>query len=233
MSRSRKTREPLWPKERDLSRYNVLAGFDIQKQLESGGLWIEVGIGKSAKPMRPLIGVPGVNLKAIAPHSRSLPKNIALTVGYVPDHLGFLAENRGRAKLVSDIFGAVSYCDDPVQALIYEALLLSSDGIYVGFTELYRLGDIESWDRITEFFGNRLHQEISFQTVFELGDASGLFSTYLRIRITGKTSRRASLKKILHEARCVVGVPQREDKPLWVSSDRSAKIWRMRYVPSE
>jgi hypothetical protein len=169
-------------------------------------------------------------LKAIAPHSRLLPKKIALTVGYVPDHSGFLVENRGRAKLVTDIFGAVSYCEDPVQALIYEALLLRSDGIYVAFTELHRVGDLETWDRLTEFFANRLHQKISFQTVYVFGDASGQFSTYLRICISGKTSRRASLKEIFREARLAIGTPQRDETPLWVSSDRSAKIWRMDYL---
>src|ERR1700734_3060579 len=116
MQRSQIIQEPMWPKERDLSRYNTLVGFEIQKLLKPGGLWIDIGVGKNAKPMRPLIGRPSVVLKAISPHYRTLPTGIALTTGHVPEHVDFLAENRGHARLVTDIFGAVSYCDDPVQA---------------------------------------------------------------------------------------------------------------------
>lgn len=231
MKRSHKTREPLWPKERDLDRYNVLAGFEIQKYLSNGGLWIEIGIGKSARPMRPLIGVPGVELKAIAPHHRALPAGISVTTGYVPDDTDFMAENRGQAKLVTDIFGAVSYCEDPIQALIYGSLLLGANGVFIAFTELRRLGDLDAWDRITRFFGDRLHQQIEFQTVFVLGDASQQFSTYLRIRIQGKSTRRAALSRIFKEARRTIGMPQR-DAPLWISSDKSAKIWRTDYLLS-
>jgi hypothetical protein len=229
MKRPSKEREPQWPKERDLARYNELAGFDIRKLLGAGGLWIEVGIGKSARPMRPLIGQSGVELKAIAPHYRALPKGISLTLGCVPDDQGFLVENRGRARLVTDIFGAVSYCDDPIQALIYGALLLRAGGVFVAFTELRRIGDLETWDRITQFFHDRLHQEIGFQTVYMLGDASRQFSTYLRIRIDGQSPGRAALASLLKDAQRKIGTPQR-DQALWTSSDESAKIFRTRYL---
>jgi hypothetical protein len=224
--------EPRWPKERDLDRYNELAGFDIRKRLDAGGLWIEVGIGKSARPMRPLIGRPGVKLKAIAPHDRVLPKGISLTTGCVPDDHGFLAENRGHARLVTDMFGAVSYCEDPIQALIYGALLLGAEGVFVAFTELRRIGDLETWDRITQFFHNRLHQQVSFQTMFVLGDASGQFSTYLRIRIEGKAAGRATLATLFKDAQRKIGMPQR-DQALWTSSDQSARIWSTHYVLPE
>ncbi len=219
--------EPPWPKERDLARYNALVGFEIQEHLRGGGLWIDIGVGKGARPMRPLIGQPGVTLKAISPHYRALPTGISLTTGHVPEHVGFLAGNRGRGRLVTDIFGAVSYCDDPIQALIYGALLLRADGVFVAFTELRRLGDLETWDRTTEFFHDRLHQDITFQTVFVLGDSSGKFSTCLRIRIQGKSSPTA-LSNIFKGARRAIGIPQRGE-PLWISSDKSAKIWRTDY----
>jgi len=229
MKRPSKKPEPQWPKERDLARYDELAGFDIRKLLGDGGLWIEVGIGKSARPMRPLIGQPGVELKAIAPHYRALPKGISLTLGCVPDDHGFLVENRARARLVTDIFGAVSYCEDPVQALIYGALLLGAGGVFVAFTELRRIGDLETWDRITQFFHDRLHQQIAFQTVYVLGDASRQFSTYLRIRIEGKAAGRAASATLFKDAQRKIGAPHR-DQALWTSSDESAKIFRTRYL---
>lgn len=218
----------MWPKERDLGRYNVLVGFKIQEYLSGGGLWIDIGVGKGARPMRPLIGQPGVMLKAISLHWRALPKGISLTTGRVPENVGFLAGNRGCARLVTDIFGAVSYCDDPIQALIYGALLLRAKGVFVVFTELRRLGDLETWDRTTEFFHNRMHQDITFQTVFVLGDSSGQFSTCLRIRIEGKSTSRSAVSNIFKDARCTIGMPRR-GKPLWISSDKSAKIWSTHY----
>jgi hypothetical protein len=228
MKRSSK-REPLWPRERDLDRYNQLAGFDIRKHLDTGGLWIEVGIGKSGRSMRPLIGQPGVELKAIAPHYRALPKDISLTLGCVPDDHGFLAENRGRARLVTDMFGGVSYCEDPLQGLIYGALLLGNGGVFVTFTMLHRMGDLESWDRIAQFFHDRLNQQISFQAVYMLSDASGQFSTYLRIRVEGKAKAKATLSSLFKAAQRTIGVPRR-NQSLWTSPDGSAKIFRTDYL---
>lgn len=229
MPSSPKNREPQWPRERVLDRYNALAGFEIQHHLRDGGLWIEIGVGKGALPMRPLIGKPGVTLKAIAPHQRALPAGISLTSGCVPDHVDFLSENRGRARLVTDIFGSVSYCEDPVQALIYGALLLSRDGVFVAVTMLHRLDDLDTLHRISSFFHHRLHQAITFQTMFVLSDASGEFSTYLRIRIEGGAKRRAALPTILKDARRAIGRP-RQDVPLWISKDKSARIWRVCYT---
>jgi hypothetical protein len=228
MQKSHIIKEPQWPKERNLARYDALAGFKIQKYLSRGGLWIDIGVGKGARPMRPLLRKPGVKLKAISPHHRSLPAGISLTIGQVPEHTGFLAENRGRARLVTDVFGALSYCDDPVQSLIYGALLLRTNGVFVAFTELRRLGNLETWDRITQFFHRRLNQDISFQTVFVLGDSSGLYSTYLRVCIQGKATPERSLSNLFKQARHAIGAPRRTH-PLWESSDKSAKIWRVDY----
>lgn len=220
--------EPPWPKRRDLARYNTLVGFDIKDFLRGGGLWIDIGVGRGAKPMRPLIGRPRVRLKAISPYDRSLPPEISLTIGRVPEHAGFLSENRGRTRLVTDIFGAVSYCDDPIQAVIYGALLLGPGGRLVAFTELHRLGDIEAWDRMTKFFNRRLRQQIGFQTVYLRGDAWKGFSTYLRVQVQGRSRSTQTLRTILREARIAIG-RHRRGIPLWVSSDRSAKIWKSDY----
>jgi hypothetical protein len=228
MKRNATPPEPPWPKERNLARYNALVGFKIQNYLRDGGLWIDVGVGQDARPMRPLIGRPGVTLKAISPHFRKLPAAISLTTGTIPEHTGFLAENRGRAQLVTDVFGAVSYCDDPLQALIYGALLLRPGGTLVAFTELRRVGDLDTWDRITEFFNSRMQQTITFETVFAWGDSSKHFSTYLRISIQGAPRRTLSFPRLLQASRRMLGKPRR-GKLLWVASDRSAKIWRANY----
>ena len=205
-----------------------MAGFEIGPFMDRGGVWIDVGVGKDALPMRPLIGRPGIKLKGLSPHHRKLPKGITLIIGQVPEDTDLLPENRGRSRLVTDIFGAVSYCDDPVQSLIYEALLLNEGGIFIAFTELYRLGDIDTWDRITAFFHERLRQSISFQTVYSWGDSLKRYSTYLRIRVEGKSKTKAALPNIFKRARLAIGMPQRRE-PLWTSPDRKAKIWRMRY----
>jgi len=221
--------EPGWPKQRNLDRYNLLVGGDIEAILKEGGLWIDIGPGEEADPMRPLVGRPGVTLKAIGPHLRRFPDEIAFTNGMVPEDTAFLAENRGKARLVTDIFGAVSYCDNPVHALIYEALLLGESGMCVAFTELERFGDLGAWGRITEYFRTRLEQEITFQSVSVFGDASRRFSTELRIRCDCKRPSEAQLNELLLAADRDIGVP-RPGERLWISSDNTAEIRRVEYI---
>jgi len=218
----------MWPKERDLDRYNALLGFKIQNFLDAGGLWIDLGVGEGAKPMQPLLGKRKIKLKAICPVHRRLPPGIGLTIGTVPDHAGFLAENRGCSRLVTDVFGAASYSKNPLEALIYGALLLAEGGLFAAFTELRRVGDLETWDRITKFFHNRMGQEILFQTAFMMGDSSKKYSTYVRIHIRGRATTETDLTSLLKDARKAVGVP-RKGNPLWISPDRSARIWKVSY----
>jgi len=224
--------EPIWPKQRNLDRYNLLAGFNIAEMLSVGGLWIDVGPGEDADPMRALVGQPGVALKAIGPHLRRLPNEIAFTTGLVPDDAIFLKENRGKARLVTDIFGAVSYCDNPVHALIYEGLLLGAGGTCIAFTELERFGDLKTWSRITEFFRTRLGQRISLQSVCVFGDASRRFSTELRVRFDCEDASSADWSDLLGAADREIGVAL-PSSTLWISSDGNAKICRVDYTSQQ
>jgi hypothetical protein len=224
--------EPSWPKQRNLDRYNMLVGDNIETILKNGGLWIDVGPGADADPMRPLVGRPGVVLKAIGPHPRQFPDGIAFTNGLVPQNIDFLNENQRNARLVTDIFGAVSYSANPVHALIYEGLLLAKNGICAAFTELERFGDLKTWGKITEFFRTRLDQAISFQSVSVFGDASRRFSTELRIRCDCKRPAEGHLNDLFVAADRDIGVPQPGAR-LWISPDKSAEIRRVEYVSKQ
>lgn len=221
--------EPHWPKDRGDARYDELAGFNIRSFLCTGGLWIDVGPGTDASPMKQVLSNRAIKVKAIGPHHRNLPTAVAFTRGSVPSHLQFLRSNRERAKLVTDIYGAVSYCEDPIQSLIYEALLLTDGGVLVAFTELHRFGDLGVWDRITNFMRCNLRQTVSFQTKSDFGDDSQTFSTCLRIRVDGRAFTRYRLRILFENARREIGVPK-HGAGLWVSSDGKAVIQRVDYV---
>src|SRR5208283_794003 len=221
--------EPRWPIHRDVERYNHLLGIDPITIFEEGGLWIEIGPGADARPMLPLIGQEDTTLAAIGPHHRSLPAAIHFTQGTVPEDQGFLAAYRGKARLVTDVYAAVSYCQDPIQAMIYGSLLLADGGLFLAFTELCRFGDLPTWERITEFFRAQLGQSIGFETMSVLGDASKAYSTCLRVRVQGRSTQTASLARIFEEAAGFIGTPVKTGT-LWVAEDQSASISRVDYL---
>lgn len=222
------SQEPTWPAQRGLKRYDALLGIDLGRMLEAGGLWIEIGPGTEALPMLPFLRRPGVELEAIGPHSRALPDGIAFTQGIVPEDEVFFAAHRGRARLVTDVFGALSYYDDPIRALLYGALLLADGGLFLGFTELYRFGDLSTWEKTTEFFRQTLNQRISFETIPVLGDATKKYATGLRVRVQGPAAVNTPLGDIFEEAARQIGRPA-HTSTLWAADDCSASISRVDY----
>ncbi len=227
--RGKNSSEPTWPTGRSVERYNLLLGIDLAALLAEGGLWIEIGPGTNALPMLPFVGRKDVSLTAIGPHPRSLPEGIQFAQGMVPEDKTFFATNRARARLVTDVYGAVSYCKDPVQALIFGSLLLARGGVFLAFTELYRFGDLPNWERITEFFRIKLRQVLSFETISVRGDASKTYSTCLRVRVQGPSLKSKCLDEIFDEAARSVGIPV-PTRTLWTAEDRSASISRVDYV---
>ncbi len=207
----------------------MLLGIDLAKIMEKGGLWIEIGPGADALPMLPFIGRKGTMLAAIGPHYRSLPAGILFSEGTIPEDTKFFRAHRAKARLVTDVYAAVSYCQDPIQAVIYGSLLLGEEGQFLAFTELYRFGDLPTWERITEFFRVKLKQSISFETMSVLGDASKAFSTCLRVRVRGRSPGSASLRQLFNEAARYIGIPVKS-RTLWEAEDRSASISRVDYL---
>lgn len=221
--------EPRWPKSRDLARYELLAGFSIADHLKTGGLWIDIGPGETAAPMLVVAGRTGVELKAIGPHSRSFGGAVDFHHGQVPEDRGFFRENCGRAQVVTDIYGAVSYAADPVQALIYAAALLGEGGRLAVFTELHRMGELSVWDRVTLFFHERMRQQVSFQTLGVVGDADSRYSTCLRVVVDGGFARGQTIDKLFEHATHDIGVA-RQGGRVWALTDESVEICRVDYA---
>ena len=223
-------REPDWPNERDLARYSELCGVDIGTFLSGGGHWIDVGPGKTARAQRALLGVAGVSLTAIGPHTRAFPPGIRFVRGSVPEDPDFLADAARTARLVTDVYGAVSYAGDPLDALLYEALLLADDGVLVAFTELERFGEADAWARVVDFFRVGLGQAAQFERVSIIGDAVPRPFVCLRVTVRGGPAGGADrLAALRDEAARRVGAA-RPGAVLWSSDDGLAQIRRVDYV---
>jgi len=222
-------REPEWPRERSLSRYKELTGIDIPAILKDGGTWVDIGPGETMNAMNPLVGQDRLSLYAIGPHIRDVPKGIKFELGLVPDDQNFLNSLRGKAKLVTDIYGALSYAQNPLRVLIYGAMLIHGNGLFVGFTELLRIGDLATWSRITNFFRSELNLGVSFQTVGVIGDASGIFSACLRVVVSGDVPTSENFFDVCARADAIVGRMSKAEA-LWVSEDGLATIWRTKYL---
>lgn len=223
--------EPQWPAQRGRDRYESLLNIDIGEQLAKGGTWIDVGPGVDALPMRPFLDRPDVSLVCVGPHPRTLPARIDFTLSTIPDDATFLGRWSGKATLVTDVYGSVSYSDDPLLAIAYGVLLLQPRGTFAAFTELQRLGGIETWDRAIQCFRRDLQVTLTLQATSIFEDASQSFATALRILAIRENDTHVDLDTAAARLQAQVGMPV-ASATLWEAADRSARISRVDYWKS-
>lgn len=222
--------EPSWPVDRDLNRYHELLGIEVDQWLKNGGTWIDIGPGINALPMQPFLKRSDICLITIGPHIRRLPPEISVVKGQVPDDRNFFLTHYGQARLVTDVYASLSYTVDPVAALIYGCLLLEEGGMFGGFTELHRIGGLNTWNELIQYFWHRLGIELNMTAIPILEDASGLRATALRVQ--GKRHQlpfqTPVLDEIVSDLHEIIGHPQ-ETGIIWQSDDGSARISRIEY----
>jgi hypothetical protein len=220
--------EPQWPAQRGRERYESLLNIDIAGRLAHGGTWVDVGPGVDALPMRLFLDRADVSLVCVGPHPRNLPSPIDFTLSTIPDDATFLGQWSGKATLVTDVYGSVSYSDDPLLAIACCVLLLAPGGTFAAFTELQRIGGLETWDRAIQWFRRDLQVTLTLQAVSIFEDASQSFATGLRILATRDSATHVDLATTAAQLRTEVGTPV-PSATLWEAADRSARICRVDY----
>jgi len=220
---------PTWPSRRNLARYSELTRIDIREFLQNGGTWIDIGPGPEATAVSELVGVPQLDLVVLDYFPLQLPAGIRCFQGEVPKCRDFAAMFQKVGTFVSDIYGGVSYADDPLEALLFESLLPAEEGKLACFTELERFGDSSCWARVEELFAI-LGQVATLEVFRTFADANQVWEEQLRISLAGASSSSIeSWDTLVQLAREVVGVGTK-DKVLWQSKDPNpAVIYRVNY----
>ena len=178
--------EPLWPPERDITRYAELLGFDPRDRLSSDSTWLDIGCrsGRALAAAATCAGrVIGLNDREIATRP-----GVEARVATLPQDHAELAELRGACRLITDIYGAFAYADDPVVVLAHELALLAPGGRLAAVflpAKFPRPEDLEGLLRgITTMWGF-----VAETTVFEnTADINGRTIQVARLRIDRSAS---------------------------------------------
>lgn len=216
-------------KGRDLHRYEQLLGIDIPNILQKG-IWIDVGTDYYATALKDLIYKTEVELIGVSSIQIDAQEKIKTIKCTLPDHLDQIEEFRGRAKLVTDVFGAMSYSHDPIAVILASCSLLGEGGSYFAVTESGRLGREVTYRHLSNFIRHHLRQKFSLELFNACGDYNKTFKQYLRL-----TSRldlkpiQIELVDLVQESRNVLGYPV-EGEILWKSNDEEVAIYRVDYV---
>lgn len=218
---------PSWPKERDLSTYSKYAAIDFEKVLSSGKIWIDVGCrtGKALSQTRKLYKA---QLVGINTHAIKVRSGVQSIQAHIPEDISVYKKYQKKADLVTDVYGAVSYCENPLNALIYEACLLTSEATAVIVTLEERFEGATTLRCIQQFFKKIMKQSIGFERFITYSDNTKTPIKTLRISIKGMYQSEMILNDLFFEAQKYVG-SMKKIKVVAEPSDKSFTIWQVRY----
>lgn len=201
-----------WPSRRPLSRYEEMTDLPISDLLNPGDTWIDIGPGTNAQALGEMVEK-GIFLMGITPHKMEIPLGVNMSAGFVPDNKEFLDSHLLNSKLVTDVYAAFSYADDPLEVLVYETLLLKEGGQYRAVSEPERIGDAADHAKIMEFGEKYLGVKLSFSQFLTWADARQEWEYELRVsgkRIGDPVS--FDLNELMQIAQKEVGVAQKDEK---------------------
>lgn len=218
---------PTWPNERDLARYASYSAIDFTKELSDGEIWIDIGC-RSGKALSQSTKFYRAKLIGVNAHRIRVRSGILSVFASIPDDVEFYQRYRRKAKLVTDIHGAITYSENPLNTLIYEARLLKPNAKAVSVTLESRMGSVATWKKISQFFKLVMGQKIEFKRFRSYTDNTQTAIKTLRITITGHCRSRLSLKNLFAKACAEVG-EMKKTKVIAHAHDNTAQVWQVRY----
>lgn len=222
-----KTPIPSWPAERGLEKYARYTCIDFDQELFQGKTWIDIGcrtgIALNATRQKYQAHLIGVNAHPI----KVLP-GIESIYAVIPNDRSVYTKYQSSADLLTDIYGAVSYENDPLAALIYEGLLLKRGGKAVIITLEAKLGNRKNQSEMSHFFETVMGQQLSFKRFRHYSDNSKRVISSLRITIQGHSTSKCTLDTLLLKAQKALGLPKLE-KVIYTPSDGSVDMWKIVY----
>ncbi|MCX6957134.1 MAG: hypothetical protein NT164_01135 [Verrucomicrobiae bacterium] len=220
---------PTWPNERDLARYAELTQLDFDDCLAKGTTWIDVGCrtGKALSQMFKKKKIVPVGVNA---HQMKVRSGIHSVFAALPEDSSVYQQYQRGADLVTDIYGAVAYADNPLNVLIYEACLLKgkAQAVIITLEEKIISIDQEIFQQLKSFFKTVMGQSIKFKKFTTYSDNTKSPIKTLRITIQGSCHSNLNLQDLFNEGKKHIGMA-RKTKVLYQSRDATAQIWQVVY----
>ena len=213
-----------------------MIGFDPLDYLRPEDVYYDSGAGKTCQVVGEVKrAMPSVHAIAIGMHT---PETIPPGVVYIPATLPHDCPNLEKikkARLITDIFGAVSFAElknertgehEPaaLETLIRLAGQLAPDGKLVVCTERDRFGDTHAQARIAAFFKDQMGLKCTFEEYEHLAEDRQKNEKQLRVVIESDRD----FEHLVRASEEIVGVP-RSGRTLWESREENPDD-RMRIV---
>lgn len=222
---------PTWPRERDLATYSKYTSINFDIELSKGKTWLDVGC-RTGKAMSETKELYKARLIGVNAHHIEVLPGIESIYAEIPQDRSVYQNYRKKIDLLTDVYGAFSYDNDPIAALIYEACLLKPGGKAVIITLEAKLGNRVNRQELQHFFKNILGQDLTFKRFRTYSDNSRTPLNSLRITIRGSCHSKDTLEALLLQAQQAIGKPKKV-KLIYCPPDQSAEIWKIVYKKNE
>lgn len=218
---------PTWPRERDLATYTKYTGIHFVLELSTGKTWIDIGC-RTGKAMSETKKFCKAHLIGVNAHQIQVLPGIKPILANIPQDRSVYKKFSKKTDLLTDVYGAVTYDNDPIAALIYEACLLKPGGKAVIISLEAKLGNKVNRQDIQHFFETVMGQNIEFKRFRTYSDNSKTPLNSLRITITGDGHSKYSLEILFLKARQMIGMPKKI-RLLYRPADHSVELWKIVY----
>jgi hypothetical protein len=218
---------PTWPRERDLATYAKYTCIDFHKELSHGNIWIDIGC-RTGKAMQETQKLYKARLIGVNAHEIEVLNGIESIFAAIPQDRSIYNNFKKSVHLLTDVYGAFTYDNDPIATLIYEACLLQPQGKAVIISLEAKFGNRVNREELQAFFELNLGRTLTFQRFRTYSDNSKTPLNSLRITITGKGNSKCDLDDLLLKARQLIGEPKKI-RLLYRPSDHSVEIWKIVY----
>jgi hypothetical protein len=218
---------PTWPRERDLATYAKYTSINFEIELSNGKTWIDIGCrtGKAMSETRKLYHAHLIGVNA---HQIKVLKGIKSIFAEIPQDRSVYKNFRKKVDLLTDVYGAFTYANDPIAALIYEACLLKPGGKAVIISLEAKLGNKINRQDLQHFFEKFLKLSITFRRFRTYSDNSKTPLNSLRITISGEGSSKSNLETLLLKGHQMIGEPKKV-RLIYSPPDQSVELWKIVY----
>lgn len=218
---------PTWPRERDLVTYSKYTCINFDIELSSGKTWIDIGC-RTGKAMSETKALYKARLIGVNAHRIKVIAGIKPIFAEIPQNRSVYKDFRKKIDLLTDVYGAFTYDNDPIAALIYEACLLKPGGKAVIISLEAKLGNKINRQELQHFFEIVLGQDLTFRRFRTYSDNSKTPLNSLRITIAGHCRSKCNLETLLLKARQMIGEPKKI-RLIYRPPDHSCELWKIVY----
>ena len=221
---------PTWPRERDLATYAKYTCIKFDLELSNEKIWIDIGC-RTGKALSETKKFCKAHLIGVNAHQIKVLTGIESIFAEIPRDRSVYRNFRGKIDLLTDIYGAFTYDNDPISALIYEACLLKPGGKAVIISLEAKLGNKVNRQDLQYFFETILGQNLTFKRFRTFSDNSKTPLNSLRITIIGDCHSKCSLDSLLLKAHQMIGEPKKI-RLIYRPPDHSTELWKIVYMKS-